>query len=248
MGMFRVLIYGIIFGAWAASLTYDILYMPQFYRQWWIAKLIFMSMINFTLQTFYFGMCFVRALVDSLGETKDKGPHTRHPTVPSYWHGSKLHRVCDFVYATSAFPLGFATAFLFWTLYVVDPTLVVPTWATRIIPKWHNHMTHTASIPFLLVDTLLTCHHMPSKVVGSSVIVALTLFYYAIIVGVKLIDGFWLYPIFDALDVIQRATFMLGGGVVFWLLYMLGDVLNAMLWGKASHAGETRPSVVKKKM
>jgi hypothetical protein len=50
--------------------------------------------------------------------------------------------------------------------------------------------------------------------------------------GVKLIDGFWLYPIFDWLTVYQRAAFMLGGGFIFWLLYMVGDVLNAMLWGE----------------
>lgn len=47
MGMFSVIIYGIIFGAWAGALGYDILYMPRLYKQWWVAKLCFITMINF---------------------------------------------------------------------------------------------------------------------------------------------------------------------------------------------------------
>jgi hypothetical protein len=37
--------------------------------------------------------------------------------------------------------------------------------------------------------------------------------------------------VFDVLNPWQRALLMLGGGFVFWLLYMLGDLLNNMLWG-----------------
>uniref|UniRef100_A0A914XCV7 Uncharacterized protein n=1 Tax=Plectus sambesii TaxID=2011161 RepID=A0A914XCV7_9BILA len=245
MGVFSVLIYGIIFGTWAVALGYDVLFMPRLYKEWWAAKLCFMTMINFVLQTVYFGLCFIRAIVDAWHETKDKGPHRRHPGLPTYWPNSKLHRVCDFIYATSAFPLGFATVFLFWSLYLIEPTLVIPKWAEHIIPKWHNHMTHTAPVPFLLVDTLLMCHHMPPRKTGSIVAIALVVFYFGIIGAVKIFDGFWLYPVFDMLTPFQRGLLMIGGGFVFWLLYILGDLLNGMLWGRASHAMTTEVKKVK---
>jgi hypothetical protein len=37
--------------------------------------------------------------------------------------------------------------------------------------------------------------------------------------------------VFDVLNPWQRVLLMVGGGFVFWLLYMLGDLLNNMLWG-----------------
>lgn len=96
-------------------------------------------------------------------------------------------------------PLFQATVLLFWSLYMIEPTLVIPKWAEPIIPKWHNHMTvsvyrwceasdgrvyrsnslqHTAPVPFLLVDTLLMCHHMPPRKTGSLTVIALIIFYF----------------------------------------------------------------------
>ena len=46
-----------------------------------------------------------------------------------------------------------------------------------------------------------------------------------------MIDGFWLYPVFDVLSPVTRLMLVAGGGFVFWLLYLLGDLLNAALWG-----------------
>lgn len=47
MGLFRVLIYGIILTVYAGSLAYDIRFIPRLGSQWWIYKLVMLSMINF---------------------------------------------------------------------------------------------------------------------------------------------------------------------------------------------------------
>lgn len=58
------------------------------------------------LQTIYYAICFICALMDTLRETTDHGPHKKHPTTPSYWRNSKLHRISDFMYFTSVLPVG----------------------------------------------------------------------------------------------------------------------------------------------
>lgn len=46
MGLFRVLIYGIILGVYAGSLVYDVRFLPRIGFHWWAAKLVMLSVIN----------------------------------------------------------------------------------------------------------------------------------------------------------------------------------------------------------
>uniref|UniRef100_A0A914Y6J1 Androgen-induced gene 1 protein-like n=1 Tax=Panagrolaimus superbus TaxID=310955 RepID=A0A914Y6J1_9BILA len=180
MGVFRVLIYGIIFGVWSGSLFYDIYFMPRIGIQTWFSKLVMLTMLNFVLQTVYSGICFCCSVFDMLEEQKHQEEYKQTKLhVPSYWRQTKLHKICDFMYSTSAFPVGMATSLLFWGLYAANPEFVIPKWAVGLIPQWHNHVTHTAPIVFLMIDTLLTCHHAPSKKTGSIVVLSLYAFYLA---------------------------------------------------------------------
>lgn len=54
--------------------------------------------------------------MDTLRETSDRGPHKKHPTTPSYWRDSKLHRISDLMYFTSVLPVG-AVCFKFLLLF-----------------------------------------------------------------------------------------------------------------------------------
>lgn len=119
MGLFRVIIYGIILSVYAGSLIYDIQFIPRFGSPWWIYKLVMLSMINFvsnfnylkkkfnfkTLQTFYSLICFLCALFDWNEEVIHK-KLIKNVHVPSYWRQTKLHQICDCIYFTSAFPVG----------------------------------------------------------------------------------------------------------------------------------------------
>ncbi|KAK6112040.1 FAR-17a/AIG1-like family protein [Brugia pahangi] len=181
-------------------------------------------------------MCFICALMDTLRETTDYGPHKKHPTTPSYWRNSKLHRISDFMYFTSVLPVGAITCLLFWSLYALEPTLVIPKWAEELIPPFMNHITHTAPLPFILVDTLLTCHRAPSRKIGSIIIIALVIFYFSIIFGVRYFDGYWLYPFMEYLSVLAFTIMFFISLIFLWLIYILGDTMNVMLWGGATHS------------
>jgi len=105
-----------------------------------------------------------------------------------------------------------------------------------MIPAFHNHVTHTAPVAFLLIDTLLTCHHAPGRATGSLVVMILYGIYLGILFGIRSLHGYWLYPIFEQLTKQQIGGLLAVAGAIFWLLYLIGDGLNTMLWGRAPHS------------
>jgi len=235
MGFFRILIYGIILGVYTSTLIYDIRFMPRMLAsQWWMYKLVMLTMINLCLQTAYSIICFLCSVFD-WNEELIHSKEIKHAHVPSYWfeRRTRLHKICDFMYATSVFPVGMSTCLLFWALYAVDPEFVMP--SSMPIPAWLNHVTHTAPLAFILVDTILTCHHAPSRKNGSICIFLFYVAYLMIIFGVRFIEGYWLYPIFYKLSADKIALLLTIAGVLLWFLYLIGDGLNALLWGKAPH-------------
>ncbi|VDM94080.1 unnamed protein product [Onchocerca ochengi] len=114
----------------------------------------------------------------------------------------------------------------------MEPTLIVPEWAEKLIPPFMNHITHTASLPFILVDTLLTCHRAPSRKTGSIIVVAEVIFYFSIVLGVRYFNGYWIYPFLEYLSAIHLIIMFFMALVFTWLLYIVGDTMNIMLWGK----------------
>jgi len=54
-------------------------------------------------------------------------------------------------------------------------------------------VTHTAPIAFLLVDTLLTCHHAPDRRVGSLIVLLLFIFY----LGMLVTDKYFKFMLFN---------------------------------------------------
>ncbi|KAF7633389.1 hypothetical protein Mgra_00007181 [Meloidogyne graminicola] len=237
MGLFRVLIYGIMLGVYTGALFYDIRFVPIGGSRLWISKLVMLSMLNLLLQSIYSVICFFCALFDWNAELEHNKQHKKQIHVPSYWRRTKLHNICDFMYATSATCL--------MSLYAVNPGFVMPAWIAQMIPNWLNHVTHTAPIAFILIDTLLTCHHAPDRKVGSLVVLLLFLFYLSIILSTRLLFGYWLYPIFEHLDVYQINFLLVVTGLLFWFLYLVGDGMNVMLWGKAPHSIDSMKQKVK---
>ncbi|VDM47941.1 unnamed protein product [Toxocara canis] len=231
MGAFRVIIYGLMAGVFCFTLVHDILYIPRIGHSWWIYKLVLLTMINLTLQSVYYTMCVVCAVMDYKTEKKDRGPHTKHPSAPSYWRYTTLHRLCDLIYYCGTFPIGVATCAMFWALYALEPTLVMPLWAEKLIPRFVNHVTHTAPIPFVLVDTLLTCHHAPPRKLGSLIAVSLSITYFFVILSVRFLYGYWLYPLFEHFNVFSFMLVFVASVFSFWVVYIFGDFLNTVLWG-----------------
>ncbi|MCP9263393.1 Androgen-induced protein [Dirofilaria immitis] len=222
MGVFRLTIYGIIAGVFLYAIYYDIVYLPRIGHSWWIYKLVMLTMINLVLQAIYYVICFACAFMDALREKTDYGPHKN----------IQQHRVIGEIQNFIVFLISY-DLFDFWALYAVESTLVIPKWAEGLIPPFMNHITHTAPLPFLLVDTLLTCHRAPPRQIGSVVVLALVPCYFIIVVGVRYFHGYWLYPFLEYLSVAGLILMFLISFVFLWLLYIIGDTMNIMLWGQA---------------
>jgi len=244
MGLFRISIYSIIFGVYAYTLVYDVRFLPRIGIEWWLQKLVMLSVLNLVLQTFYSGLCLICAIFDWTTESKEPTCKSHKHVLPSYWRNTRTHNICDFTYFTSAFPVGMATCILYWAIYLINPDAVMPAWVAKMLPRWYNLVIHCAPVGFLLIDTLLTCHHAPSRGKASAVVLSLFAFYTLLILTIKHLNGYWLYPIFDLLTLQYQIALVVIGGVLFWFLYLIGDGLNTALWGRASHA---TPSVKSKK-
>ncbi|KAI6205304.1 hypothetical protein M3Y94_00777000 [Aphelenchoides besseyi] len=240
MGFFRAVIYGVIFGVYAYTLAYDVRTLPRFGVTWWLSKLVMLTVLNLVLQTFYSALCFLCAILDWKNERSQKKLSKPQKVLPSYWRKSKLHDLCDFVFYTSAFPVGIATCVLFWVLYAANPEFVVPKYIVPFVPQFYNHVTHSAPLVFLLVDTLLTCHHAPSRWTGSATVCVLFAFYTSLILAIRHYQGYWLYPIFEFLSTQQKILLFTAAGILFWFLYLVCDGLNTLLWGTASHKKPTK--------
>lgn len=163
-------------------------FLPRIGVKWWVEKLVMLSVLNLVsveelmkafkrllqvLQTVYSGVCFICAILDWFSEGKESSSKSHKHALPSYWRKSKWHTICDFTYFTSAFPVGLATCILFWAIYLINPDFVMPNSLAKLIPPFYNHVTHTAPAVFLMIDTLLTCHHAPNRSNASAVVLAL---------------------------------------------------------------------------
>lgn len=52
------------------------------------------------------------------------------------------------------------------------------------------------------------------------------------IFGVRYFDGYWLYPFMKYLSVTSFTIMFFVSVVLLWLIYIVGDTMNVMLWGK----------------
>ncbi len=84
MGLFRILIYAIIFAVYTYTFFYDVRFLPRIGIKWWVSKLVMLSVINLVLQTVYSGICLLCAIMDWFVEKKEMAKAHKH-ALPSYW-------------------------------------------------------------------------------------------------------------------------------------------------------------------
>jgi hypothetical protein len=257
--MLRLVCYVAIASVYVYSLHFDVTQMPLIRGDTWWYKLRFLTMLNMVVYTGYILLSTVRAAVDVISERRystehsGSGSSTRsggnkrgglsrtHSNTPAhhaplYYSQSTLHSICDFLYAVVIIPMGLGVVALFWGIYAVDRELVHPKRLDAIVPSWLNHVMHTAPVPFILVDTLLMCHRYPSRGKGMLTVVTVALLYVCVLLLTKHFDDVWMYPVLEVLNVWQRGLLFSGATAFMVLLYLLGDGLNSIVWGKAAHS------------
>jgi len=144
----------------------------------------------------------------------------------------KLNKVRDILFASAAFPIGLFVGVIFWSLWAVDRELVFPEKLDQYIPPLVNHLMHTTVIPLQLGQLLLVKHKYPTRTLGYTITATLCMAYLAWVNIIYYYGGFWVYPVFSVLSPVQRVGFMVVCSGLGGLLYLGGELLNTIIWGR----------------
>ncbi|XP_071111046.1 androgen-induced gene 1 protein-like isoform X2 [Haliotis cracherodii] len=209
-----------LFVGYSFSVWWDVVKIPVF-TDGVGGKLMFLTFWDALLQTFYYGLCAVTAIVGSTG-----GP-SRDPR-----KRSALQKFRDFLHNTLAFPVGTFVVVTFWAIYAVDRELVFPKALDQFIPPWLNHVMHTFILPILLLDKYLNYHHLPKRRNGILGLLLFGVIYLIWILWIAYHANVWVYPILKVLETHQRVIFLSFLLMLFVSLYLLGEGLTRFLWRK----------------
>ncbi|RCN44439.1 FAR-17a/AIG1-like protein [Ancylostoma caninum] len=208
---------------WCGSLYYDVAYQPRLGHDWYIYKLVMLTNLNFVIITIFavFALAEVLSIADN-----------------------HLKPFLDFSFYCTIFPVAVTTCALFWGLYAIDPELVMPEWVARLIPSWLNHVTHTLPVIYVVFD-LLTAKRSPPSHRKSLTMAALHVFiYFVIIIAVRVLDGYWLYPLLELLSLQALAAMFLAAIVGYYGLIRLAAVLSKFGYGIQEPMKSKRPRKV----
>ncbi|CEF70074.1 FAR-17a/AIG1-like protein family-containing protein [Strongyloides ratti] len=125
----------------------------------------------------------------------------------------------DILFHTIIFPVAILTSLMFWGLYIINPELVMPSWAYQQIPGWINHVTHTYPFITVILEIILTKHEIPSSM-KKATLLTLTAFtgYILILVHFYLTYNVWLYPIFHYISTITTISILMSTAVLMVIL------------------------------
>uniref|UniRef100_A0A0N4Z673 Androgen-dependent TFPI-regulating protein-like n=1 Tax=Parastrongyloides trichosuri TaxID=131310 RepID=A0A0N4Z673_PARTI len=161
---------------WSFSLYYDIYILTHLYTESWTEKLVMLTNINFLLLTIH---SYIILMTIFLPKVKF------------------LTAFRDYTYFTIIFPVAILTCILFWGLYLINPELVMPSWAYQQIPPWINHITHSYPLITVILEIIFTKHQIPSsKRMATFVTMTAFIGYILLLIHFYVKYGIWLYPIF----------------------------------------------------
>ncbi|XP_054268699.1 androgen-induced gene 1 protein-like isoform X2 [Macrosteles quadrilineatus] len=143
---------------------------------------------------------------------------------------SSLVKVKDFIHSSLAFPVAMFVGVTFWGLYAVDRELVLPSKLDPYFPTWLNHIMHTNIMFFTLLELLLTYRKYPSRSKALTALIVFQLTYISWMHYVHYQSGFWVYNVFNVLNLPQRAAFIVGCVLLACGFYFLGEKINSVVW------------------
>ncbi|XP_035659014.1 androgen-induced gene 1 protein-like isoform X1 [Branchiostoma floridae] len=176
----------------------------------------YLSILVSVAQTVFFGSCVLSDLLEAiLG---------RKPNV--------LKAIQDYLFGVLLFPMAMMVQCLFWALYAVDRELVYPSALDAVIPKWLNHVWHTAVVPVLLLEMYLVRRNYQAR----SIALPGTVFFgAAYLIWIRIVahyGGFWVYPFLEVMGPIETTIFNMAAVGMLCVFYLIGEYVNTKLWGR----------------
>lgn len=143
----------------------------------------------------------------------------------------KFTKVRDKFFASIAMPYGLFVVAVFWILYSIDRELIFPKVLDGIFPVWLNHVSHTAILPVLLMESYILKHRHPRKKDGMTITAVFGLIYAFWVLYLALVKEIWPYPILYILNWGQRFIFFGFTVGLTMLMYLIGEKINCCFWG-----------------
>ena len=143
---------------------------------------------------------------------------------------SRLQKARDFLFSTLAFPVGLFVAISFWSIYMVDRSLVFPKKLDQFFPLWANHMMHTTCLISQLIEMSTSFHAYPSRTKGILTSMGFAFVYLGWILFIAHKSNIWVYPILEKLPMLGRSIFIGGSCALFGILFLGGEFLNNKIW------------------
>ena len=226
-----------------------------------LAVLYHFSMTVFYALLLYYGMKLMREnyhILDPKGKMPQYGGHFKFLTHINQWlqlgffglqfvtdllprspFKCKFQKFCDLFFTTIAVPTAFFIAVTFWAIYLYDRNLVYPDRFDLFVPQYLNHFWHSTIALWVLFETFLCVHRYPITGVAAAINFTFNATYLSWIVWVFVKTGFWVYPILQVLPLPLLALFC-GGCMFFSLaLYLLGQAIAHLRWGKTLYIRHT---------
>ncbi|CAI9581557.1 unnamed protein product, partial [Staurois parvus] len=144
----------------------------------------------------------------------------------------------DLLFSVLAFPASTFVFLSFWALYTYDRQLVYPEGLDKVIPLWLNHAVHTAVFPIAVLEIVTSPHHYPPKRKGLTLLGICSVAYLSWVLWIYIADGNWVYPFLGLLNPFGFILFLLSSNILAALVYIAGDTLNYLIWGKFKNKRE----------
>ena len=185
----------------------------------------FITYWNLWLQLIYFSVGFCNELFGTKAS-------------PSKLESSRLQKTRDFLFSTLAFPVGLFVTISFWSIYMVDRSLVFPKKLDEFYPLWANHMLHTTCMISQLIEMTTSFHDYPSRTKGILTSMGFAFMYLAWILFIAHKSNIWVYPILEKLPPLGRTIFIGGSCLLFGILFLGGQFLNDKIWQPTVEEGK----------
>ncbi|KIH57733.1 FAR-17a/AIG1-like protein [Ancylostoma duodenale] len=110
----------------------------------------------------------------------------------------------------------------------------MPEWVVRLIPSWLNHVTHTLPVVYVVFDLLTAKRNPPSHRKSLAMATLHVFIYFVIIVAVRVLDGYWLYPLLELLSLKTLAAMFLVAILGYYGLIRLAAISSKFGKGELS--------------
>lgn len=142
-------------------------------------------------------------------------------------HSTAPHAL-DAMFVGWAFPLSLIVSFMFWTLYLLDPALVLPAQFQPFYPSWLNHCVHTLPVLFNVTDmAVVRRRRLPPRCITFSLLTVFLAAYLVWTLYLGVVAEVWVYPVFRVLQWPGRIALMGASSVLALAFCQLGYTLHA---------------------